>query len=574
MLSFKVMKKIILSLLATVFIFASIAPKTANAQWYNQDPIQWYKHVYDDSNPSEIFGERYTAAQVDWIIMSFLTWPATKFASPEATSCLLEAAFGDENAIDTDTCVKGLSQIKDAFDQLGNVKNTLTSDTSIDTDKPTPHQFAQYVLKERPISGISYVKQSLSKLNPVRTTSAQSAGFGYAQSAGFGYAQMGGLVRNLWASVRNFSYALFVIVAIILSFMIMFRVKTSPQTVISIQSALPKLALTLVLVTFSYAIAGFLIDLMYVIIGVVALFFEGAFPTTILGYDHSMFEVLTTGLFGAGFLFMLLFDVIGYPLALFLGLVALPNTGLGITNLASSSLLTIVGFVLGLVLMIVMIIVVVFMWFKITWLLLKTTATLLLLIIFGPLQITAGTVMSSVGFETWVKNIASQLAVFPLVGSLFSLSFLFLNESIKQSLDSLNNTSWAQTLGGVPSHSAIGTISFGDGWPPLLAGAGNIGPLILMGISLTVLFIIPKAADMIKSVLSGRPFGYGMAVGEALGPANTAAYGGINYVSSKQQTGYAEAVKGLAPGQSLSPRTKRAQSIGSFIRGASGGKIK
>jgi len=53
-----------------------------------------------------------------------------------------------------------------------------------------------------------------------------------------------------------------------MAFMIMFRVRISPQTVITVQSALPKIIFTLILITFSYAIAGFLIDLMYVVIGI------------------------------------------------------------------------------------------------------------------------------------------------------------------------------------------------------------------------------------------------------------------------------------------------------------------
>ena len=46
----------------------------------------------------------------------------------------------------------------------------------------------------------------------------------------------------------------------------MFRVKINPQTVVSLQTMIPKLIITMLLVTFSFAIAGFVIDLVYVII--------------------------------------------------------------------------------------------------------------------------------------------------------------------------------------------------------------------------------------------------------------------------------------------------------------------
>ena len=91
----------------------------------------------------------------------------------------------------------------------------------------------------------------------------QNAGFApkaYAQGIGFS-----GLspILPLWKAFRNISYMILVIVLIAIGFMIMFRMKIDPQTVISVQNALPKIVVTLILITFSYAIAGLLIDLMY-----------------------------------------------------------------------------------------------------------------------------------------------------------------------------------------------------------------------------------------------------------------------------------------------------------------------
>ena len=57
-----------------------------------------------------------------------------------------------------------------------------------------------------------------------------------------------------------------VIILIAAGFMIMFRVKINPQTVVSLQTMIPKLVITLLLVTFSYAIAGLVIDMIYVFI--------------------------------------------------------------------------------------------------------------------------------------------------------------------------------------------------------------------------------------------------------------------------------------------------------------------
>src|SRR5258708_166357 len=68
---------------------------------------------------------------------------------------------------------------------------------------------------------------------------------------------------NIWASFRNITYLLFVVVFILVGIAIMLRVQIDPRTVMTIENQLPKILVGLILVTFSYAIAGLLIDLMW-----------------------------------------------------------------------------------------------------------------------------------------------------------------------------------------------------------------------------------------------------------------------------------------------------------------------
>src|SRR3989344_5893521 len=83
----------------------------------------------------------------------------------------------------------------------------------------------------------------------------------YAQGIGFK-----GLMPTLklWEAFRNITYMIFVVLFLIVGLGIMFRIKIDPRTVMTIQNQIPKIIVGLILVTFSYAIAGFLIDLMYV----------------------------------------------------------------------------------------------------------------------------------------------------------------------------------------------------------------------------------------------------------------------------------------------------------------------
>jgi len=95
----------------------------------------------------------------------------------------------------------------------------------------------------------------------------QNAGFipqSYA-AEGMGFTMIKPLM-NLWKIFRDVAYLIIVVFLTIVGFMIMFRTKINPQTVISVENSLPKVIVALLLITFSFAIAGFLIDLMYILI--------------------------------------------------------------------------------------------------------------------------------------------------------------------------------------------------------------------------------------------------------------------------------------------------------------------
>lgn len=71
-------------------------------------------------------------------------------------------------------------------------------------------------------------------------------------------------VLGLWQVMRNIAYVAFILVFVVTGLMIMFRQKLNPQTVIGVQQALPGLVIGLVLITFSYFIAAFIVDLSFV----------------------------------------------------------------------------------------------------------------------------------------------------------------------------------------------------------------------------------------------------------------------------------------------------------------------
>src|SRR4030043_143429 len=111
-----------------------------------------------------------------------------------------------------------------------------------------------------PASGVQYLADLGRKLQIVRPTYAQGEGEGWGRMVPF---------LEIWKAFRNITYVFFVLILVFMGFAIMFRVKINPQTVITIQSALPRVIIALILITFSYAIVGLLIDFMFVLANLV-----------------------------------------------------------------------------------------------------------------------------------------------------------------------------------------------------------------------------------------------------------------------------------------------------------------
>ncbi len=99
---------------------------------------------------------------------------------------------------------------------------------------------------------IGYLTNNFGLTRPSYAAGVQGSGF-----------QQLAPVMNLWIAFRNISYLLFIIAFLVIGVAIMLRVRIDPRTVMTIQNQIPKIIIAVILVTFSFAIAGFLIDLMW-----------------------------------------------------------------------------------------------------------------------------------------------------------------------------------------------------------------------------------------------------------------------------------------------------------------------
>jgi hypothetical protein len=100
---------------------------------------------------------------------------------------------------------------------------------------------------------ISYLSNSFGLTKPT---------YAAAGTMGTGFQQLSP-VMYIWIAFRNIAYMFFIIIFLVIGVAIMLRVRIDPRTVMTIQNQIPKIIIGVVMVTFSFAIAGFLIDLMW-----------------------------------------------------------------------------------------------------------------------------------------------------------------------------------------------------------------------------------------------------------------------------------------------------------------------
>lgn len=103
-------------------------------------------------------------------------------------------------------------------------------------------------------------------------------------------------IDEIWSFSRNLAYLGFVVIMIVIGFMIMFRNKIGGQALVTLGNTLPRIVVSLVLVTFSFAIIGLIIDISGVMMNVISNLLDSNIAI------HRPFELLkgTLGIGGTG----------------------------------------------------------------------------------------------------------------------------------------------------------------------------------------------------------------------------------------------------------------------------------
>lgn len=257
-------------------------------------------------------------------------------------------------------------------------------------------------------------------------------------------------VFAIWVVSRDFAYALMVIAFIFLGLGVMLRYKADSRTVMTLQNQIPRVIIAILLITFSYAIAGVMIDLMWTVTyaGVSAIAnssdakvrqncvddpndpgnltlgqaatnnlldnpFSFANRIFLVNCDGTLDQGITNiaGRVSDSFIILIhsiIFEILGWDV----GGECSVWTGQGFTNCLENVGVWLLDMVLILIIVVTLFVALFRLWYE----LIKAYVTFFIFVILGPIYIVFGLIPSRpLGFERWFRLIFANLTAFPLV---------------------------------------------------------------------------------------------------------------------------------------------------------------
>ncbi len=301
----------------------------------------------------------------------------------------------------------------------------------------------------------------------------------YAASQGVGFRAFYPVLK-LWRVMANIAYGLLAVVFVVIGFLIMFRSRLNSQVEITVQTALPRLVITIILIAFSYPIAGLLVDLMYLLIyGFVGF----------LGSE---------GLLDAGTTLKVIFNNDPFRATLLKGF---QNSAFQITEGTGESVKTLMGkdlgemvkilvkYIGGAGLWVLLLFFILYVALHIFLTMLKAYAEVILYVALAPIYILGNALPGSQAFSSWLKTLTAKLLVFPVIIFHYILAAIL-----------VGSTDWGAT------GSLMGGKSLAGWSPPLFNfNVGNEGvQAVLAIVALGILYLAPKAAETTENLVKGQ----------------------------------------------------------------------
>lgn len=373
-----------------------------------------------------------------------------------------------------------------------------------------------------PVHFSDYVAYTSNNFGIVKKTYAQGIGFVGLQP-----------VLGLYTIFRNLSYVLLVFVFVVIGVAIMLRLKIDPRTVMTVQNQIPKLIIGLVMITFSYAIAGLLIDMMWVstyfVINTIAPAEQQ--PTVIAALTQGVPGFASSLFSDKGGLIVLARDASSSVGDLIKGIFSSPSfptlpqgptkdCGLdifchvggfiesSIQTLMSAIVATLLSIVASIIAFLIFMIAILVQLFKLWFALIKAFVSILLDVMLAPFWILAGLLPGagpSVGIGAWLRDLAANLAVFPAVVFLFLVARIIM-----------------QGFTNVAVTSGEGSLAFN---PPLIGNATTNPDIFAAIIAVGFILSAPSFVETVKKAFKSNGLGGGMG-GLSAGQAATAVIAG------------------------------------------------
>lgn len=369
------------------------------------------------------------------------------------------------------------------------------------------------------------------------------------QAQGIGFSGLHALLE-LWKAFRNIAYALLAVILIVVGFMVMFRKKIDPKTVVTVQNAIPRIVIALLLVTFSYAIVGVMIDLMYLsivlIVSVVTGANGGALGQSVslwttggscigsgtnaaveIGAGTATTKQVSTQLFNGG---------IGGLLQFFMGsgfqawddIAAMATKGFDPKTTAAYFIVPgLIGGLVGggkglftglvsapILLTLIILIVLIFGFIRLVFMLIDAYINIIISLLTAPFHLMMEAVPGTNAFSNWFKNLLSKIIVFPVTAVLLLVAAILTSQSVSTSI-------WAPPMlsSGGGAFGMAGIIGLGMLLviPTVVAGIqkglkaealvpGGVAPIFgPLGSGVGQLFSLVYQASFVSSALRHKP---------------------------------------------------------------------
>jgi hypothetical protein len=342
------------------------------------------------------------------------------------------------------------------------------------------------LFQERPASTGQYIAYVGKNLGLIKNAEAQ----------GYGFTALSPILE-IWSLMRNIALVGFVIIFVVVGIMIMLRKQIDPRTVVTVQLALPKIVISLLLVIFSYAIAGILIDIVTVLTRLGATILQGQhYIAYVPGSDANARNAALNRLLSANIteLWGQLYNF---------NIVANQFRGLeeGLGQIRTLLGIAFQGGLAQTVLLIALFIALVRTFFMLLTAYLQVT----LRIIFAPLQFLFYAIPGQGGgFGGWLRGMLSEILVFPLVFFMLSLAVMFSTQTADTQYWHTNAT-YSNDISSGDNLWKTGNQVFGNQGYWVAPALGNWGPAVGPLLGLGIMLTIPRAGAMIRELFQQRP---------------------------------------------------------------------